>query len=122
MKEYLLEHKDNKRISFYFSVMILLCFFGLISNMNKISIDRVTGTYSGYTMDSVYVNVNWEISYKYDKHSTETPQKTLEKSITQLMEERINMLLMDMLYREYLIVNGNPVVTNENGIKIEIFK
>ena len=112
-------------MSLYFSLIIIPAFLGLlINNIDKITpkLDHVDGTFSGYTQDSIFVDVKWELSYNYDERHTDQSQEDLENSITYMMEERIEMLLMDMRYNEYLVVNGKPLITNDNGIKIKMFK
>jgi len=125
MKENLIPFKDRNRMSFYFSIIFLSVFFGFVfNNIGKLipKFDEVTGTVYGYTMDSVYVDVDWSLKYNYNERYTEYNQEDFENIVTNLMEDRIEMMLNDIPFFEYVILTEKHIVTNERGIKIMIFK
>lgn len=125
MNEIQLPYKDRKWISFYFSIIFLSFFLGIISNnINKLTpkLNKISGTVYGYTQDSVYVDVNWSLAYNYNNRQTEYTKEELEIAIDNLMTIRITMLLHDIHFFEYVILKDNPITTNDDGIKIIMFK
>jgi len=124
MRGKILPFKDTKWISLYFSIIFLSFFVGIIfNNMDKLipKFDEVSGTVYGYTQDSVYVDVNWSLSYNYNSRQSEYTEEEFENIIEGLMTDRINMLLCDIHFFEYIILKEHPIKTNDNGIKIKMF-
>jgi len=125
MKNKLISDIDKQWMSFFFSLMILTFFSNVIFNsVDKVipKFDNISGTVYGYTQDSVYVDVNWEVNYNYNKRHTKYTKEELENEINYMMTERITVLINDIMFWEYVIIDGHPIITNNNGIKIKMFK
>jgi len=124
MDEKLISENNRNLISFFFSLIFLMAISNfIIIHLDKVipKFDKITGTVYGYTTDSVYVDINWEIDYNFNPRYTEYSEEEFEIFISDLMNKRVESLVGDIRYFEYVILQDNPIITNENGVKIKIF-
>jgi len=124
MDENLISADNRLLISFFFSLIFLMTLSNFTTNFidNVIpKFDKISGTVYGYTTDSVYVDINWEINYNYNPRYTEYSEEEFEIFISDLMNKKVESLVGDIHYFEYVILEDNPIVTNKNGVKIKLF-
>lgn len=110
-------------ISIFFSILILsyaLSFVEMIQKEYYTNYKIVEGTIFCYTLDSIYVGVDWEVEY----NSTNVNEKEMidiESTINISMDKKIKETISEMNFNKCILLTKSGYEINKNNIRIKVF-
>jgi hypothetical protein len=106
--------------SFIFLSYAISLFFGVV-DMVLTKYNNLSGTVYCYTVDSVFVDINWEVKYVSNRLSDEDIID-FDSSINYIMNKDIPKMIKNMDYLKYLEYKKDKILFKSKYTKIEIFK
>ena len=116
--------KDRRWVGFLLSFLILSAVFSIMGDITHkvMTVSTVIkGTVYEYTLDSVYVDIDWLVEYNHSIYFTDVDLLEMRIYINQIMKKDIKKLINDMFYQEYCILNKTKQINSDRNTKIIIF-
>ena len=117
--------KDRFFISVVLTFMVLSSFFTFmfinIEKFNPIKYHEITGIVHGYTVDSVYVDVNWLVEYDCTGIFSDLDHDEMDIKIKDLMKKEIIYLLSINSYYDICKFKKQKLKKKMSGVKVIIF-